>query len=114
MFNAFNDYFSSTGTKLANNIPCTSANNSIHRGYVRGTSESFEFHPTNSREVFKLLNKLNKLKRAGLDKIPTRIIGECSDLISPYNTIIFNLSSSLSTGVFPDDWKSANVTPTFK
>ena len=48
----------------------------------------------------------------GLDRIQNRIIRECSDLISPYITIIFNLS--LSTGVFPDNWKSAKVTPVFK
>lgn len=63
-----------------------------------------------AKKFFKLLNKLSK--GAGLDKIPNRIICECSDLISPYITLIFNLS--LSTGVFPDNWKSAKVTPIFK
>ena len=59
-----------------------------------------------------IYQKLNKSKGAGLDKIPTRINHECSNLISPYITIIFNLS--LSTGISPDDWKSAKVPPIFK
>lgn len=53
-----------------------------------------------------------KSKGAGLDKIPKRIIREGSDLISPYITIIFNLS--LPTGLFPDDWESSKVAPIFK
>lgn len=54
-----------------------------------------------------IIIKLNKSKGDGLDKIPNRIICECSYLILSYISINFNLS--LSTGVFPGDWKSANL-----
>ena len=40
------------------------------------------------------------------------LIRECTDLISPYISIIFNCC--LTTGTFPDDWKLAKVTPIFK
>ena len=57
--------------------------------------------------------KLNKSKRHGLDGISSRLIlGVCADLIAPHISIIFN--SSLANGIFPDDWKSARVTPLFK
>ena len=36
----------------------------------------------------------------------------CADLISPYISTIFNCC--LTTGIFPDDWKLAKVTPIFK
>ena len=52
-------------------------------------------------------------KRApDLDKLSSRLIRECADLISPYISIIFNCC--LTTGTFPDDWKLAKVTPIFK
>ena len=110
--NAFNDHFSSIGSKLANDIPLSNDNDHCHREYVKGINNRFEFHPTDSRQVLKLLNKLNKSKGAGLDKLSSRLIRECADLISPYITTIFNCC--LTTGIFPDDWKLAKVTPIFK
>ena len=72
---------------------CESSNNNDHcdqREYVKGINNSFEFRPTDIRQVLKLLNKLNKSKGAGLDKLLSRLIRECADLISPYISIIFN------------------------
>ena len=100
MSNAFNDHFSSIGPKLANDIPLSNNNDHCHRKYVKGINNRFEFRPTDSGQVLKLLNKLNWLIR------------ECADLISPYISIIFNCC--LTTGTFPDDWKLAKVTPIFK
>ena len=111
--NAFNDHFSSIGPKLANDIPLSNNNDHCdHREYVKGINNSFEFRPTDTGQVLKLLNKLNKSKRAGLDKLSSRLIRECTDLISPHISIIFNCC--LTTGTFPDDWKLAKVTPIFK
>ena len=58
------------------------------------------------------MNKLNKSKTTGLDKISGSLLRECADLISSPICNIFN--QSVSQGVFPDDWKSARVTPLFK
>ena len=104
--NAFNDHFSSIGPKLANDIPLSNNNDHCHRKYVKGINNRFEFRPTDSGQVLKLLNKLNK-SWSGLDKQSSRLIRECADLISPYISIIFNCC--LTTGTFPDDWKLAKV-----
>ena len=64
------------------------------------TSYRFEFRPTDSGQVLKLLNKLNKSKGAGLDNLSSRLIRECADLISPYISIIFN--SCLTTGIYTE------------
>ena len=75
--NAFNDHFSSIGPKLANYIPLSNNNDHCdHREYVKGINNSFEFRPTDNGQVLKLLNKLNKSKRAGLDKLSSRLIRE--------------------------------------
>ena len=100
------------GPKLANDIPLSNNNDHCHREYVKGINNRFEFRPTDSGQVLKLLNKLNKSKGAGLDNLSSRLIRECADLISPYISTIFNCC--LTTGIFPDDWKLAKVTPIFK
>ena len=46
------------------------------------------------------------------NKLSSRLIRECADLISTYISITFNCC--LTTGTFPDDWKLAKVTPIFK
>ena len=58
------------------------------------------------------MNRLNKSKAAGLDKISARLIRECADLICIPIRDIFN--QSVSQGIFPDDWKCAKVIPLFK
>ena len=63
---------------------------------------------SNSTLLIVDMNKLNKSKGAGLDKLSSRLIRECADLISPYISTIFNC---LTTGLFPDDWKLVKVTP---
>ena len=110
--NAFNNHFSSIGPKLANDIPLSDGNCTSYQEYINGIDKSFQFRPTNDRQVLTFLNKLNKFKSTGLDKISSRLIRYCADVISPHLTIIFN--RSLVTGIFPDDWKAAKVTPLFK
>ena len=57
------------------------------------------------KKVFSLLNKLDKSKATGLDKISARFVRECADLICVPICDIFN--QSISQGIFPDDWKYA-------
>ena len=58
--NAFNKHFSSIGPKLTNDIPLSNNNDDHHREYVKGINNRFEFRPTDSGQVLKLLNKLYK------------------------------------------------------
>ena len=83
-----------------------------HLRYLTGTDKRFELRPTSTSKVFSLLNKLNKSKATGLDKISGRLLRQCADLISSPICNIFN--QLISQGVFPDDWKSARVAPLFK
>lgn len=64
------------------------------------------------REVLKLLSHLDLTKGAGPDKIPPYFIVQCADSLYLPLSIIFR--RSLAEGVFPDEWKSAFVTPVHK
>ena len=110
--NAFNEHFSTVGPKLANQIPSAANGDKSCLQYLNITDQRFCFTPTNSSQILLLLNKLSKSKATGLDYISARLIRECADLICISICKIFNCS--WTTGIFPDDWKCARVTPLFK
>ena len=58
------------------------------------------------------MNKINKCKATGQDRISARPIRECADLICVPICDIFN--QSISQGKPPEEWRSARVTPLFK
>ena len=62
--------------------------------------------------ISKLLSNINPYKACGPDQIKPRILKELHCEIAPVLQIIFN--KSLCSGVVPNDWKNANVTPVFK
>ena len=74
--------------------------------------ESFQLKAIYNSTVFSLPSKLSKSKATDLDKISARLLRECSDVISNFLCLIFN--RSISTGIFPDEWKCAKVLPLFK
>ena len=108
---AFNDHFSTTGPRLANEIP-PNDNNNHDLSYINNINVNhnrFSFSSTSSSIVFSHLNKLCRSKATGLNNISTKIIHECADLISVSLYDLF--SKSLLSGI---DWKCARVTPLFK
>lgn len=107
--NEFNNHFAKIGPKLASEINCDSGS---YQRYLTATDKRFKLQPTNPTKVFSLLNKLDKSKATGLDKISARLIRECADLICVPICDIFN--QSISQGTFPDDWKYARITPLYK
>ena len=76
------------------------------------SSKEFVFEEITSAHIYSLLSKLCKSKATGLDSISAKLLRECPDLIAESLTLIFN--QSLLTGIFPDEWKSARVTPLYK
>ena len=59
-----------------------------------------------------LLSRINERKAPGLDNIPNKLIKIAAEIISPSLTEIF--ARSISTGIFPSEWKTARVSPIFK
>ncbi|CAB4000178.1 Hypothetical predicted protein, partial [Paramuricea clavata] len=62
--------------------------------------------------VYKKLKAFNKRKAAGLDKVPCKLLRISAEIVAPLLTQILN--KTISTSIFPTDWKLARVTPIFK
>ena len=60
----------------------------------------------------KLIQNLDSNKSSGTDIIPIRTIKEFAEQLAPPLAIIYN--KIIETGIFPDKWKTANVTPIHK
>ena len=111
---AFNNHFATVGPKLANEIPLNN-NGRTHLHYMSNPSPdraNFEFMPTNRSKVLSLLSKPSKSKAIGLDKISAKLLRICADLIADSLCLIFN--TSITTGIFPEEWKCSKVVPVFK
>ena len=65
-----------------------------------------------TKGVHKLLCNLNPHKAAGPDNISPRVLKELAAEVAPCLEIVFR--SSYDTGVVPNDWRTANVSPIFK
>ena len=63
-------------------------------------------------QVVAAIRDIPSKKAPGLDKIPCNVIKGVAGTISESLSIIFN--KSLISGIFPDDIKSARLTPIFK
>ena len=57
-------------------------------------------------------SKLCESKATGLDKISAKLLRECADLIASSVCCIFN--RSITTGIFPEEWRCSKVIPLFK
>ena len=67
---------------------------------------------TNENEVKSLLRRINTHKSSGPYGIGNWVLKQCAKPISlPYSKL-FN--TSFETGIFPRQWKQANVCPVFK
>lgn len=63
-------------------------------------------------DVVTFIKQLDKRSNSGPDMIPSILLKNCIHVLALPITIIFNLS--LSTGCFPEIWKSSFITPIFK
>ncbi|XP_071145327.1 uncharacterized protein [Mytilus edulis] len=94
----------------------TPASNISHTEFVKQCNmpQNTPFPPISkliikTEGIQKLLHNLNPNKAAGPDEIKPRFLKELSHEIAPILTIIFE--KSIKTGVVPDDWKTAHVSP---
>ena len=66
-------------------------------------------HPSG---VKKLLDDLDTNKATGPYIIPTRVLKECSSILTPVLAELFQ--NPIDTGIVPDDWLTANVVGIYK
>ena len=65
-----------------------------------------------ARRHVNLIQKIPSNKASGFDKISARRLKEASPIVTRSLTFIINLS--ITTGIFPNAWKRARVSPIFK
>ena len=102
--NLFNNYFLlqckplPNGSTLPNFFPVTDTK-----------LETFEI---TNESILNLINDLNANKAHGTDQISVQMIKLCGNSICLPLSIIYN--NIIDKGIFPDQWKMANVTPIHK
>ena len=111
MAEAFNEHFSTIGCKLTDAIGSANSAESFLE-YFPTANSVFSIEPTSSAKVLELMLKLSKQKAIGLDGISSQLIKISAPVIVASITEIFNCS--ILTGIFPDEWKAARVTPVSK
>lgn len=104
----FNNYFSSVGTNIANNIPLTNVN---PIQYVSRNPNSFALWATSIQEIISIVSNF-KNKPCDLQSIPNKIYKSIMDILAPPISGLIN--ESFETGEFPDNLKVARVIPLFK
>ena len=100
--NAFNRHFTEIGPNLASQINPPRVS---FRDFVESCDSTFELELLTTDELRKLVNDIPVGKADGLDGIPTSLLKLSFTFIASSLTHIFNLV--ISTGIIPNDWKSA-------
>lgn len=112
----FNEYFSTIGELLANDIPITYHQNNIFTtARFSGNPDAKKLSqlvPTTEEEINKIIDNLNVNIASGIDGINTKSIKCVKKLIVPELTKCIN--KCLELGIFPSSLKTAKVTPIFK
>ena len=72
----------------------------------------FHFYEVNEPGIKDKINSLDKKKPTTFNNIPTRLLVENNDIISPFITDMCN--ESISNVAFPDSLKLADITPAHK
>ncbi|XP_032237174.1 uncharacterized protein LOC116618025 [Nematostella vectensis] len=104
---AFNDYFSNVGPKLASSM--ANPSKSFEHFIKPCSAQMSRFKLVSNTKVLKLLGCLSNAKATGIDKISGKILKCAAHAISPSLTYIFN--NSIISNCFPDEWKMARVLP---
>ena len=76
------------------------------------TNERVDHIPMENDDITSLIRQINPKKATGSDGISGQMLLICDDSVTLPLQIIF--SNILSTSIYPDLWKLANVTPIFK
>ena len=95
---------------LNNAAPLDSVNNLPEfTPHTNQVLSSVSFTPN---KIIEIINKLNSKKAHGHDGISIAMLRLCPNEISIPISLIFN--KALASGIFPDNWKMANVQPVHK
>ena len=113
--NAFGKYFANIARVLCESLNSLGGSIWLNTLSMIGTEQQkpiFSFKAVCVTDVLYALQNLKMSKAAGLDNIPPGLLKDASYFIAEPLTYLINLS--MSTGLFPSEWKQAKVIPIFK
>ena len=104
-----NNFFANIGEKLAtkfrNNVPkFVAVADEHHNG-----QDGLNINVITQIEVIKLIDTISMYKSSGMDNVSSRVLKDFLNLAVRELTHLYN--RILTTGIFPDKWKIAMVTP---
>ena len=108
--NEFNKFFANIGKSAEALIPSTTT--SPIEFMPPRLVNSFQFTPIKTEEIEKEIENLNVKKATGPYSIPASLIKIMKNFVLEPLSMIFNIS--LTSGVVPDKFKLASVSPIFK
>ena len=100
-----NDFFAGIGSKLSNKF----GNELVVPVPELIPANSLEVEHISQPEVLKLISSISVNKSSGIDNISSRVLKDFLVLASREMTLLYN--NILDSGIFPDKWKIATITP---
>ncbi|XP_062612802.1 uncharacterized protein LOC134274545, partial [Saccostrea cucullata] len=112
----FNDFFVNVAKNIGNSNLSTDDNHpsvkAIRENLPQLSDQSFQFKPIDEEFISKQISKINTRKATGIDGISPKILHYAKPVIISPLTKLVNMS--LSSSVFPDSLKIAQVVPIHK
>ena len=110
--NSFNEYFSSIGPSLSENIDVSGLDKSYDEYLTSSVDTQFSFTPISENETLKIIKNLKNKSSYGVDGISNVLLKSISNEIVKPLTLIIN--QSLETGIFPNAFKTSKVIPIYR
>ena len=101
-----NNYFVDVGEKLSNKLPPTDTNT---ENKVKINDQNYDLINIRQKEVETKVDKLSPYKSSGLNNVSSTIVKATIRALMPEFAHLYN--RIIETGIFPDPWKIAMVTP---
>ena len=107
----FNEFFSSVGSRIAADLADDATVGQAPRPPIV-VSAAFQLQPATLPELARAVRRMNSSGAVGLDGVPLSAVKRCFEVIGPRLLCIVN--ASLTRGIFPEVWKTAEVVPILK
>ena len=110
--NSLAKYFATVGETFANKIPSATKSVDQYLKLLQSNEKNLFFSPCTTNELNKIIQNLPNKKSSGVDQISNILLKQIGEsILHPLTNII---NESLSSGVFPDIMKIAEVIPLYK
>lgn len=102
------DTFNTHLCTIASTLTCKFANVQVpFYDTISTVMEELLFSPITVNEVFALIKGIEIHKSSAIGKISSKLLKDSLEVLAPQLTHLYNCS--ITTSIFPDKWKTANV-----